>query len=87
MSFTIIFYSAMLRSRVEPYFPSKILGQLFSLRKNIYSLLYFKLKHLSILTLHSFPQHHMCHHEYLGLNLTQNQLNLCYFSARMCVVN
>lgn len=47
MSFTLIFYSAMLRRRVEPCFPSGILGQLFSLRKNIYSLLNFELKHLN----------------------------------------
>jgi len=46
MSFTLIFYNAMLWSRVEPYFPSVILGQLFSLRKNVYSLLNFELQHL-----------------------------------------
>lgn len=47
MLFTLMFYNAVLRSRVGPCFPSVILGQLFSLRKNIYSLLNCELKHLN----------------------------------------
>lgn len=43
MSFTLIYYNALLRSRVEPCFPSGILGQIFSLRKSMYSLLNFEL--------------------------------------------
>lgn len=43
MSFTLIYYNALLRSLVEPCFPSVILGQIFSLRKNMYSLLNFEL--------------------------------------------
>lgn len=54
MSFTLILYNAMLRSRVEPCFPSVILGQLFSLRTNIYSLLNLELKNLNAF-LHSPP--------------------------------